>query len=72
MKRPACQCSETRVRENIDTQTNRVKLPASDSTTPWVSGVIGRFIGLPCNQASPGNASSGQPRLRAISGSTRV
>ncbi|MNH39326.1 hypothetical protein D3C79_1004770 [compost metagenome] len=72
MKRPACQCSDTRVRDSIDTQANNVKLPASDSTTPWVSGVIGRPSGLPCSHARPGNSCSDQPRLWAAIGSTRV
>ncbi|MNP57597.1 hypothetical protein D3C76_1524390 [compost metagenome] len=72
MKRPACQCSETRVRDSIETQTNRVKLPVSDSTTPWVRGVMGRFSGLPCSHARPGNSSSDQPRLWAVIGSTKV
>ncbi len=72
MKRPACQCSDTRVRERIDTQANRVKLPASDSTTPCVSGLMGRFSGLPCNHARPGNSCSDQSRLCAAMGSTKV
>ncbi|MNR17606.1 hypothetical protein D3C85_1342780 [compost metagenome] len=72
MKRPACQCSDTRVRDNTDTQANNVKLPASDNTTPWVSGVIGRSNGLPCSHASPGKVSSGKPRPRAAIGKTSV
>ncbi|MNG09320.1 hypothetical protein D3C84_927370 [compost metagenome] len=72
MKRPACQCSETRVRDSTETQANSVKLPASDSTTPWVSGVIGRFSGLLCNQASPGNVFKDRPRLRAAIGRIKV
>ena len=72
MKRPACQCSETRVRDRTETQANRVKFPVMDSTTPWVSGVIGRFSGLLCSQARPGKLFSDQPRLWAASGNTRV
>ncbi|MNT99561.1 hypothetical protein D3C72_2424370 [compost metagenome] len=72
MNRPACQCSETRVRDSTETQANRVKLPASDSTTPWVSGLIGRFSGLPCSHARPGNNCNDQPRLCAAIGSTKV
>ncbi|MNN17018.1 hypothetical protein D3C81_1301840 [compost metagenome] len=72
MKRPACQCSDTRVRDSTETQANRVKLPASDSTTPWVSGVIGRFSGLLCNHASPGKLLNDQPRLCAAIGRIKV
>ncbi|MNL15199.1 hypothetical protein D3C87_1361730 [compost metagenome] len=72
MKRPACQCSETRVRDSTETQANSVKLPASDSTTPWVSGVIGRFSGLLCSQASPGKVLKDRPRLRAAIGRIKV
>ncbi|MNF13170.1 hypothetical protein D3C80_2149160 [compost metagenome] len=60
------------MRDRIETQANKVKLPASDSTTPCVSGVIGKLSGLPCSQASPGNSSSDQPTLCAVIGNTRV
>ncbi|MCY1524826.1 hypothetical protein D9M68_597800 [compost metagenome] len=71
-KRLACQCSETRVREKIETQAKRIQLPASDSTTPWVRGSMGRSRGLFTSHDRPGKLSSGQPRPRATTGSTRV
>ncbi|MNQ94268.1 hypothetical protein D3C85_1097760 [compost metagenome] len=72
MKRPACQCSETRVRDSTETQANNVKLPARDRTTPWVSGVIGRFSGLLCSQAKPGKLFRDMPRLWAAIGRISV
>ncbi|MNL21683.1 hypothetical protein D3C87_1429860 [compost metagenome] len=72
MKRPACQCSDTRVRDSTDTQANRVKLPARDSTTPWVRGVIGRCSGLLCSQVKPGKLLKDSPRLEAAIGRIRV
>ena len=72
MNRPACQCSDTRVRDSTETQANSVKLPASDNTTPWVNGLIGRFSGLLCSHANPGKLFSDQPRLWAAIGKTSV
>ena len=60
------------MRDSTETQANRVKLPASDSTTPWVSGLIGRFSGLPCSQANPGKLLSDHPRLWAAIGRIKV
>ncbi len=72
MKRPACQCSETRVRDNIDTQANSVQLPAIDSTTPCVMGEMGKSNGLLCSHSSSGKVLSDQPMPCAATGSTRV
>jgi hypothetical protein len=71
MNRPACQCSETRVRDSTETQANRMKLPAIDSTTPWVNGLIGKFNGLLCSHASTGKLLSDQPMLWAAIGRIR-
>ncbi|MCY1401470.1 hypothetical protein D9M71_165890 [compost metagenome] len=70
MKRLACQCSETRVRENTETRPNSAKLPISEISTPRVSGSTGS--GGWVSQVRPGMFSSGQPIPRAITGSTRV
>ncbi len=72
MKRLACQCSDTRVRESTETRPNRAKLPTSEISTPWVSGSIGRPKGLLASQVRPGMRSSGQPRPLATTGRTSV
>ncbi|MCY1428616.1 hypothetical protein D9M71_445060 [compost metagenome] len=72
MKRLACQCSETRVRENTETTPNRAKLPISEISTPRVSGSKLGPKGWLVSQLKPGKLSSGQPSPRAITGTTRV
>ena len=71
-KRPACQCSATRVRDISETTANTSQLPASDSTTPRVRGSTGSPSGWLASHSRPGKRCKGQSSPPATRGSTRV